>query len=183
MKKTIATFFLAAIIITASTSCKKVVTSLFPGIDVRVPDVQITIPPALIVPPSEMSLGSFSASFNLDSIIKASTNNVFNINDIASIKVKQVTVSLQNGDNLNNLANFETARVAITSDTNGSETNIVSMTFPDTQSTSFTTTIADSPDLKQYLNGRSLNYTVYGKFRRATTKSLNMVVAITVRVE
>src|SRR4051812_20665662 len=112
---------LPVLIIMAATSCKKVVTSLFPGIDVRIPDVQITIPPVIVVPSTEMTLGTFSASYNLDSIIKASTNNVFNINDIGSVKIKEVTVTLQNGDNLNNLSNFQNARVTVSSNTNSSE--------------------------------------------------------------
>jgi hypothetical protein len=183
MKRAIGVFVFAAIIITLSTSCKKVITSLFPGINVRIPDVQLTVPPVLIVPGSEMSLGTYTASYNLDSVIKASTNNVFNINDIASVKVKEVTVTLQNGDNLNNLSNFESARVVLSTDTNGSETNLVSMNFPDAAATSMTVSPSDSPDLKQYLVGNTIHYTVYGKVRRPTTKSLNMVVSITVRVE
>jgi hypothetical protein len=183
MKKTIVTLLLAAFVITVGSSCKKVVTSLFPGIDVRIPDVQVTIPPVIVVPSTEMSLGSFSASFNLDSIIKASTNNVFNINDIGTVKVKQVAVTLQNGDNLNNLANFETARVAMTSSNNSTETNILTVNIPDATSNTITVNATDSPDLKQYLSGNRINYTVYGKLRRPTTKSLNMVIAVTVRVE
>jgi len=181
MKKALLTLMVAGTLITVTSSCKKVVTSLFPGIDVRVPDVELTVPPIIAVPNSEMSLGNFTTAFNLDSAIKASTNNVFNINDIASVKVKRVTITLQNGDNFNNLANFKSARVTMNGD--GTETNILSVNIPDAQSNSITVDATDSPDLKRFLSGGQINYTVYGTVRRPTTKSLNMVVSTTIRVE
>ena len=164
-------------------SCKKIVTAIFPGIDARVPDITLTVPPILFVPPNEMSLGNYSAYFNLDSIVRAKTNGAFNANDISSVKVKTITITLLNNDNFNNLSNFEYARLGLTSNTMGDEINVVTINFPDTESSTITVSPDNSPEIRPYLSGNQLNYSIYGKLRRATTKPLTMVVSVTVRID
>jgi hypothetical protein len=181
MKKIIAPLMVASLVVFAS--CSKVIEQIFPGLDARVPDIQLTIPALPIVPPNEILLGMYSAHFNLDSIIKANTGGVFGIGVVSSIKIKEVTVSLSNADNLSNLSNFEYARVAITSNTATEAAGAVTLNFPDANTSSVTVTPDDSPELINYLKGTELNYTIYGKARRPTLKPLNMTVSITVRVK
>ncbi|WP_207496481.1 hypothetical protein [Aridibaculum aurantiacum] len=183
MKKLIIPFAVLLTLVTLMSSCKKVVTAVFPGVDVQVPQVVITVPPLIMVPPNEVSLGTYSTSFNLDSIVRANTAGVFNANDISSVRVKTITVAVQNSDNLNNLSNFEYARLTISSSSNSSEANIATINFPDVASSTQTATTDNSPDLRAYLNGNQLSYNVYGKLRKPTTKSLNVAVNITMRIE
>ena len=100
-------------ILTGFYSCKKLVAAVFGGTDVNAPEVQVTIPTVFIVPPNEMSLGTYSFHFNLDSIVRANTGGIFGANVVNSIKVKQVVVNITNADQVNNLANFESARVTL----------------------------------------------------------------------
>lgn len=165
------------------TSCKKVVTALLPGIDVRIPAVTFTFPAVIIAPAGEVSLGSHTTQFNMDSIVRANTGGVFNADDISSVKVKSITLTVQNSDNLNNLSNFEYARLTLSSNTNNQEAEVVRIDFPDAQLSTITATPASSPDLRNYLSGNQLQYQVYGKVRRITTKPLNLQVAVTVRID
>lgn len=183
MKKICATLGVASILLLTTTSCKKLVTALLPAFDVEVPAIQITIPPVPIVTANEIPLGSYTVQFNLDSIIRARTAGVFNINDVKSLKVKEIGLNVTNADNLNNLSNFQSARLSLFSNSNRSEVNIANITFPDNNASSLTVQTPDSPDLLSYLNGTELTYNLAGKSRRPTFKSLNMVVAVTVRVE
>ncbi|HEY8690702.1 MAG TPA: hypothetical protein VIM07_15805 [Chitinophagaceae bacterium] len=174
--------FLAAIVLLAAVSCKKIVSALFQGMDVNVPEVQVTIPTVIAVTPNEVSLGSFSLHFNLDSIIKANTAGVFGVNSVSSIKVKQISITINNADQLNNLSNFERARITLQSNSDSNPAELFSINFPDSYASSFTYTPVNSPDLLPYLKGSDITYNIFGKMRRITTKPLNMTVAVTLRV-
>jgi hypothetical protein len=183
MKKLLITVSVALILIINVTSCKKIIEQVFPGLDVKVPEIQLTIPAIPFVPPNEISLGSYTAYFNLDSTIKANTGNVFGVGVVSSIKVKEVFVSLANADDLNNLSNFESARVTLSSNSRRDPTNVTTLNFPTSNTSSATFPQSDSPELLDYLKGTEITYNVYGKARRATLKPLNMTVSVTVRVK
>ena len=182
LMKKITVIFLSALVLLAGVSCKKLVSAIFQGMDVNVPQVQVTIPTVIAVTPNEIALGSFSFHFNLDSIIKANTAGVFGVNTVSSIKVKQINISITNADQLNNLSNFESARITVQSNIGSNPAELFSGSFSDSYATSFTATPANSPDLLPYLKGSDVTYNVYGKMRRITTKPLNMSVAVTLRV-
>lgn len=182
MKKILITIFAAFILLVEFSSCKKLVAAIFQGLDVNVPEVQVTIPTVIAVTSNEIPLGNFSFHFNLDSIVKANTAGVFGVNAVSSIKVKQISINITNADQLNNLSNFESARVTLQSNTNNIPTELFSMTFPDTYASSITTTPTNSPELLAYLSGSDITYNIYGKMRRITSKPLNMVVSVTLRV-
>lgn len=182
MKKLTVTLSIALLVLGAS-SCKKLVDKIFPGIDTKLPDIQLTIPIAPIVLPNENSLGSFSTRINFDSTIRANTGGLFGIDAVSSIKVKEIAVSLTNPDDLNNLSNFETSRITLAGPGNSSPTTLATFNFPDTYASSLTVTPTDSPELLPYLKGSEIVHTVYGKGRRPTTKPLNFVVSVTLRVK
>ncbi|MBA2250567.1 MAG: hypothetical protein H0W12_10315 [Chitinophagaceae bacterium] len=182
MRKSIIIFFTTFILLSGLLSCKKLVKALFPGMDVNSPEVQITVPPIVIVSATEQSFGSYTYHFNLDSTIRANTNNGFNVNDVGSIKVKQISINITNADQLNNLANFESARVTLQSNTNTTPVEIISQTLPDTYASTFTATPANGPELLSYSKGSDITYTIYGKMRRVTNKSLNVVVSVILRL-
>lgn len=178
MKKLFITVSLIGALI-GITSCNKIKDALFPAIDVELPAFQFSIPAIPFVLNSEASLGSFTMKFNLDSIIRANTAGAFGAGAVSTVKVKQMVISIPNGDQLNNLANFESARFTFSSNTKTTPAEILSITFPDTYSTSTTFTPTDSPELKEYLSGSELTYTLYGKARRITTKSLTFNIQVT----
>ncbi|GEO08582.1 hypothetical protein [Segetibacter aerophilus] len=192
MKKVAGSVLLLVLIISAITSCKKIINSVFPGVDVDVPEVVFTVPappplpPGFPVPTSEQAIGSLSQSFNLDSAVKAKTNGQFGAGDVTSVKIKQIIFNMSNADELNNFSNFESARFTFASNAsqNTPEIEVASLTFPQTNTSVVTYTAPDNaPELRPYLNGTKLTYNVYGKLRRYTTKAISISVKVTMKVK
>lgn len=182
MKKFLITCCIAAITL-SSLSCKKALESLFPGLDVQVPDMQVTIPAIPILPANEIAIGSFTMHFNLDSAIKANTGNVFSINSVSSMKLKEMTVSVSNGDINNNLSNFESGRITLSSNANSAEAPLASFLFPTTETYTYSANTDNSPDILSYYQGTEITYKLFGKLRKITTNSLNLTIKSTIRVK
>ena len=183
MRKYFFSVLIVAVIITALSGCKKIIRNLFQGIDAEVPPFSVTLPAVPFAPPVEVPLGSYSQHFNLDSTVRANTNNVYGANDVSSVKVKQMVFTLANPDTLNNISNFESARFTFSSNTKTDTVTVASITFPDTYAATYTYIPTNSPELKPYLNGTVLNYNAFGKLRRITSKQLIMNLHVTLRVQ
>ena len=183
MKKIIILFCISVLFVVNFSSCKKLIASVFGGTDVAVPAFQLTIPAIPIVPPGEISIGSYSFYFNLDSTVRANTAGAFGANSVNSIKVKQVIFSLTNADSSNNLANFVSARVTLQSNTNNTPVQVFDIDFPDSSSSGYTYIPTSSPELVSYLKGTTITYNIYGQMRRITTIPLELVVTVTVRAD
>lgn len=179
MKKLFA--FAACIVMLLSvTSCKKLISKIFQGFDAEVPTIQFTLPAISYVRPEEIPLITFPQRFNLDSTIKANTEGAFGAGDVNSIKVKKIDFSISDADQNNNLSNFESVRFTLSSDAETNPVEIASATFPDTFATNYVyTSPASAPELRTYLNGSELYYTVYGKARRTTNKTLPLTIKVT----
>jgi hypothetical protein len=192
MKKAAGLVLLIIVFAGVVSSCSKVINSVFPGVDVDVPEVIFTIPappplpPGIPVPTGEQSLGNLTQRFNLDSAVKAKTNGQFGAGDVTSVKIKQMVFNMSNADQQNNFSNFESARFTFASNagTNTPELEVASVTFPQTYTTMVTYTAPDNaPELRPYLNGTMLTYNVYGRLRRFTTKALSISVVVTMKVK
>lgn len=182
MKKIFVSFASVLILLGVFSSCKKIVSAVFQGTDVNVPEVQVTVPIIPFVAPGEVSLGSYTYRFNLDSAVKANTGGVFGADVVSSIKVKQIKITITNADQLNNLANFESARVTLESNNNTNPVELFSTIFPDTYTPVYIATPTNGPELLSYLKGSEIVYRMYGKNRRITTKPLNMIISVIIRV-
>ena len=179
MKKNLIIFFTAFLLFAMGSSCKKLAAALFGGFDTSV-DFQVSIPAVPIVSPFELPLGQFLYKFNLDSIVKSKTAGVFGASDVKSIKVKQFNINITDADQLNNVSNFQSVRVTIQSNTNNTPAELFSVTLPDTYAASFSTP-GNNVELLSYLKGSDITYNMYGKNRRITTKSLTIILSVTIR--
>ena len=181
MKKIIPVFLLLGLLVVV-VSCKKIIKALFPGFDIELSTITLTLPAIPFAPPSEVHIATFNQHFNLDSIVKAQTGGKFGTADVGSIKVKEIIFTLSNPDQQNNLANFESARFTLSSSSNSQPAEIAAIHFPDQYAETYTFTADPStPDLISYLQGTELTYDVYGKLRRITTKPLTITLKVTVR--
>ncbi|MDB5224114.1 MAG: hypothetical protein JWN83_2781 [Chitinophagaceae bacterium] len=178
MKKNLIILSAAFILLITFFSCKKLASAIFGGFETSV-DFQVSIPAVPIVSPVELPLGQFYYKFNLDSIVKAKTGGVYGANDVKSIKVKQFNVTITNADPLNNVSNFQSVRVTMQSNTNNTPLELFSITFPDTYAPSFTAP-GNNAELLSYLKGSDIIYNMYGKNRRITTKSLTIILSVTI---
>ncbi|WP_018612633.1 hypothetical protein [Segetibacter koreensis] len=183
MRKLSISALIVTILFCGLSGCKKIIRNLFEGIDADVPKFSVTLPAIPYAPPNEVSLGSLSQKFNLDSAVRANTNNVYGANDVSSVKVKEIVFSLANPDDQNNISNFESARFTFSSNTKTDTVTIASVKFPDTYSATYTYVPDNNPELKPYLNGSVLTYNAFGKIRRVTTKPVTMNLQVTLRVQ
>jgi len=167
----------------AITGCKKLIEAIFPGLQVDLPAITVTIPPVPVAPPNEIQLGTFTQHFNLDSVIRANTNGVFSVNDISSVKITRTKFAIANADQQNNISNFETARVLFGSAVTGESAEIANINFPDVYADSYLYTAANAPELVSYFKTNELAYTVSGKLRRITTKPITLSVVVTVSIK
>ena len=161
-------------------SCDKIKDTLFPAFNAELDEVAVTIPVTLAGAEGRVSQ---TISFNLDSIIKTYTANAFGIGNLSSVKVKDITVTLVNTDVLNNFSNFETVRITLASNAVATPVVVAGADIPNTAATSINLTPSVTPELKEYLAGNQLIYTVTAKARRTTTKPLDAAVHITLAIK
>jgi hypothetical protein len=154
---------------------------LLPSFNVNIPDIQLTVPPLPKVLDKEIPVGALKTHINMDSTIKANTAGTFGANSVHFVRVRKMVIKLSNADEANNLANFESARMRIYNDT--ASTDIAVIKFPESFSDSITVVPSKSPDISNYLRGTTLNYNLYWKNRKITTKFLNLIVQVTVGVQ
>lgn len=177
MKKTIRILSLLGLLCAVGfTSCNKIKDGLFPAFAVQTDEVTVNIP--VMVAAVESSTSS-TVSFNLDSTIRVNTANTFGVDNVSSIKVKDITVFLTNSDALNDLSNFEKVRLLFSSNTVTTPAIVASADIPNSKATSINIPASNGPELKEYLKGNQLTHTVYLKARRTTTKPLNVAVSVT----
>jgi hypothetical protein len=183
MRKLLAIAFLLALSIVGLTGCEKL-KELFPGVEVPLPEVPITVPvgvgPTPLFP-NGVVLPRIIKKFNLDSIVKANTNNQFGAGDVTSVKLKSLTFSITDGANqANNLSNFENIKFAFSSNINTTPVSIADYNFADTYTTTANIIAANSPELVSYITGNELYYDVTVKPRRTVTQSFSVIVKATV---
>lgn len=181
MKKSIiALSLLGGFSVLGLTSCDKIKDKLFPAFETEISEVSVSIP---ITAAGVEASSSSTVAFNLDSAIKANTGSTFSIDNISSVKVKDVTISINNPDDENDVSNFEAVSLKFSSNTVSTPAVVASASIPDNTAYSLNITPTDSPELKEYLKGNELTYTVSGTARRSTTKALDATVDVTLSVK
>lgn len=180
MKKLFISTCVLLTLLFAFSSCKKI-AALFGGTDVNAPQINVTIPAVFFVTSNELSLGSYSFYFNLDSAVRANTGGVFGQNAVNSIKIKQVNINVTNADQVNNLANFEKIRITLQSNSNTTPVELFAITFPDVYASTYSFSPTNNPELLSYLKGSTITYNIYGNMRRITTKPLDVSVDVLLR--
>lgn len=188
MKKFSFVLFIGVLLLTVG-GCKKVIKRVFDGLSFNVPEIVVAIPyfpvpPGTPVPASEISVGSYSQQFNLDSAVKANTGGTFGAADVKSVKVEKIVMTVIEGANANNnLSNFESARFTLASDVRTEPVNVATIEFPNTETVTTTFTAPEnSPELLPYLQGSNIIYQNYGKLRRYTTQPMTLSVKVTLNV-
>ncbi|MBS3913176.1 MAG: hypothetical protein KG003_01655 [Bacteroidetes bacterium] len=172
----------AALLTTFTTSCDKLKEALFVAFNANSASVDFTIP-IINTTATTSDLGTMDNTINLDSIIKAETDNQFSLDDIKKITIQTAQLVLLNGDNENNFANFEEGWLTFSTDTKPTPVTIATGLNPDVYSDNWTLPSVPDINLKEYLNGNSLHYVLTGKARRVTTKVLDCKLNVTFHIE
>jgi hypothetical protein len=167
------TYLLAIIVLSAGMqSCDKIKDKFFPGFEAEPSDLQIALP-IIGSTTSASPIVSVTTYFNMDSIIKAETLNAFSIKNVESITVQELTLTIADGDNENNFGNLESIAVSLHSNVNTTPTMIASAPLiADQDVNELTLSPVASNNLRGYMTGSYLTYTISGKARKVTTKPL-----------
>lgn len=153
-------------------SCDKV-KNLHYDLPLQTGSVEITIPPTTDTS-SEHAVGTGSAYYNIDSFIKANTGNALGINNITSVKLTSVKLTLLDGTTTNNFANFQSAYASFYTSANSTPYRSSITNNPDVEAYELNPPVDANYDLKSYITngGNTFYYSVGGKLRRAVTQSV-----------
>lgn len=156
-------------------SCSKIASLVQYDLNLQTASTEI------VLPPSSDTVGSASGSqvvnYNIDSFIKAGTSNVLGLSNIESAHLTSCKLTLLNPTTANNFANFKTASGSFYSSSNSTPYSM-SLSNPDTYSTTLNLPVDASVDLKSYMNGNNFTYSLGGSLRRATTDSIRCKIEI-----
>ena len=173
-------FFCSAVILAGGFSCKKLAASLFGGQSIVLPAYTITVPE---IPFSDSTIqfnsGSFTTYVNTDSLVRAQTGGSYNINDVSSIKVSNIALTVTNADASNNLSALKRLSVTIASSTNTTAGNMFSINIPAYTYFAFSTSPSDAANIVDYLHGTTVVNVVYGNIRKTTAKALILKAVVT----
>ena len=163
-------------------SCDKLKDKFFPGFEIQPSDLQISIP-VIANTASPTAVASVTTYFNMDSIIKAETLNAFTINNVKSITVQELNLSFTNSDNANNFANLEEIAVSFHSNSNTNATIVANAPIvQDVMANELALSPLATNNIRGYMNGSQLTYTITAKARRATTKPLTCMMHIRLKM-
>ena len=177
MKKVLLSFAVLGTL--ALASCDKIKDAIFPSFETTIGEVTVVVP-IITNTASETEMGRISVNFNIDSVIKKYTANQFSISNATSIKVQNTTVHLVNGDAINNLSSFETIKLSVASDAVPTPAVIAQEAI--TSDANPIVINGNDTNLKEYLKGGRVTYTLSGKAKRPTTKPLQLSVTVALKV-
>lgn len=179
MKKMFLSLSLVAGLLSFS-SCEKAKNLLFKPFESPL-NVDFNINPVSNTTTSA-TLGSTTVNYDLNAEVKRETDNAFDGSIIGSMYLNKVAITLSNTDATNNLSNFETVSLSVST---GSATPVVigPFTVPSGATNSAEFTVANSPNVRQFFNGSSVNFSLIGKARTATTKVLPARVSATIKFD
>ena len=179
---------IATVVVFAIASCSKVASILTKNLSFSTTAQPFNIPPvptAIALSTGIMPTVKGSFSYNLDSLIKASTNNALGVNSIGSLKIANCTMTVTNPTDSSNFQDFKSVTITFTS-ASTSATYQLTVNQADTfSSTMILTPVDTTADLKAYLQGNTFNYSVDGVMRRGTTDTMkcNAVFTFTLKVQ
>lgn len=178
MKKT---FYVLSFVAIAAfiTSCEKAAALLFQPFESPL-NFSIAIDP--VVPGVQSTLGSSVVSYNLDAEVRAATNDAVGADFIKQIYVNEIAINLNNADASNNLGTFETINISFTA-AGTAPVEIGPFAIPASTNAQISIPVTNSPNLRPFFNGNNVSFTISGKARSATTKTLNAAVSATLKFD
>lgn len=138
--------------------------------------VNITIPAANDTS-AGVTVNGYTA-YNVDSFIRAQTGGNLGASNIQSVKLKAVTMTLNNATPTANFQDFESCSASFYSNSNSQPYSISIPSNPDTYSEMLSLPVDQNAELKSYL-GNQFTYTVSGKLRHPVKSQLSCTVTFT----
>lgn len=173
---------LSAVTLTALifSSCDKIESALFKPFESPL-SFEVTVP-VITNTTSEVSMGQTNVQYNLDSVIRKNTGNVFGADIVGNMYIKEIGLELLDSDGSNNLSKFDYVKLSVSS---GGSTPALFGPY-NISAGSVTNTIfsvSNSPNIKPFFSGSAVTFNMTGKANTATTKTLRAKISATLRFE
>ena len=110
MKKRLG-FLLIAGVSLCMTACEKIENALFKPFESPL-NFEITIP-VISNTATEQNMGQTNVSYNLDSVIRKHTENVFGADIVGAMYINQIGIQLLDNNSGNNLSNFDYVKLSV----------------------------------------------------------------------
>lgn len=168
-------------VVLGSLSCNKIADQLAQTISWQGVDVTIDVPPSTGT--SYSTIGTSVFSYDLDSLVKKTTNNVLSLKNIDKFTFKSCKLTILNPDAGNNFGNFEKAKVEFF--TNANITPTLLGEVPSNSSTyaeSLDLPINNTSNMMTYIPSSGpiiVSYQVSGQLRAPTTTTLHIQAHVT----
>ena len=180
MKKVFLFLAVAATAAFGLTSCEKIEDALFKPFQSPL-SFDVTIP-VIAETNVEKQMGETVVRYNLDSVIRANTGNVFGADIVGAMYVKDIAIQLQNSDAGNNLSNFDYVKLSVASG-NGTPVIMGPFNIPATTTTSVSFPVTTSINILPFFSGSNVSFKLSGKANKATTKTLTARISATISFE
>jgi hypothetical protein len=169
------------------TSCDKLKDKLFEAFMTQAADVTFTIP-VVSNTTHEGKIETLPIYMNVDSIIRANTGGLFNINSVNTVEIQTADLTINNPDAANNFANFEYGILLFnTYNPNIRDWNrvlgVARDDIKDTYAANMSLNLVPDINLKDHLIGTKAVYFYSFKARRVTTKPLNCTLRVKLNIE
>jgi hypothetical protein len=168
-------------------SCDKLKDKLFEAFLTQAADVNFTIP-VVSSTTQEGKAETLPFYMNVDSIIKANTGGLFNINSVSTVEIETADLSVSNADAANNLGNFEYGILLFntwnpkTQDWNR-VLGVARDDIKDVFAANMSLNLVQDVNLKDHLIGTKAVYFYTYKARRVTNKALNCTLRVKFKIE
>lgn len=128
------------------------------------------------------TLGNTTVNYDLNAEVKKETDNNFDGSIIGTMFLNRIAITLSNTDANNNLSNFETITMSVSS---GSSTPVTigPFTVPAGATTQAEFAVPNSPNIRPFFNGTTVNFVLMGKAKTATTRTLPARVSATIKFD
>ncbi len=167
-------FLLMAVAVTAVltlASCEKLKDAIFEAFETPY-SFEVSVP-VVTNTTSETTFGESNVRFNLDSIIRANTGNVFGADIIGNVQIKEVAFEVIEGNATSNLTNFAYVKMEVAA--NGTTPVVMGpYSIPPTATSSASFPVSNSFNIKSLFSGSTVNFKITGKARTATTQTMKV---------
>lgn len=160
-------------------SCEKIEKALFKPFESPL-SFEVTIP-VISNTTSEVGMGQTNVRYNLDSVIRKNTGDVFGADMVGAMYINQVGIEFLDGDGANSLANFDYVKLSVSAGNPPAVFGPFAIPAGTTFSKSFT--VDNSPNIKPYFSGSTVTFSMSGKANKATVKELRARISATLKFE
>lgn len=178
MKRSLVIFAAVSLALCLS-SCEKIENALFKPFESPL-NFEVTIP-VISNTSAEQSMGQTQVRYNLDSVIRKNTENVFGADIVGAMYINQIGIQLLDNNASNNLSNFDYVKLSVSSGSTPAVLGPYNIPGGATATTSFTVT--NSPNIKPFFSGSTVTFSMQGKANKATTQNLRARISATIRFE